>query len=595
MCCPGWAGGSGDGDGGRTLSFRVRRGGRSGEAVPLGSSYLLLEPLGRGGMGRVWKGAVRSTGEAVAVKVLNPELAADPEVVARFLQERGILVGLEHPHLVGVHDLVAEGETLAIVMDLVQGSDLRRYLAERGPLAPAFAAGLMAQVLTGLAAVHSVGIVHRDLKPENILLDLAHGDPLCARLSDFGIARLTTGPGLTRTTGLIGTPEYMAPEMAEQAEVGPPADVYAAGIVLYELVSGRTPFAGGAAVAILRRHIDEPPARPDGLPDALWQLLSEMLGKRPEQRPDAVQAADRLVALVPTLLATAPAAAEGVADTDPNATRLPGYPPGRRAGEAVDSGRMAVPMPLGGAGPQPATEAAGDQQLTMLPGRARVAVGGYPATAPRAPSRTMRTALISGGVICVLIVAALGVGLLTRSSHRPASGTSASAAGSPPPGQPASGKVAGGDFDTTFPTDVAGFRSEDPTAIQVHWVPASAAGAPYIEVVATRGGAVVQRDSPRPVDLYKGRKYFVTAQIRSHSGVPVTGLVQLASFVHGGQTVVQRGALHFTAGQDWVTLSNQSNPLDQFATGTGLLITSIRLDVVGVPLDVRMLAYTYSS
>src|SRR5205807_8686705 len=123
---------------------------------------------------RVWKGTVRSTGEAVAVKVLNPELAADPEVVARFLQERGILVGLEHPHLVGVHDLVAEGDTLAIVMELVVGSDLRKYLGEKGPLASAFAAGLMAQVLTGLAAVHSVGIVHRDLKPENILLDLSH-------------------------------------------------------------------------------------------------------------------------------------------------------------------------------------------------------------------------------------------------------------------------------------------------------------------------------------------------------------------------------------------------------------------------------------
>ncbi|HEY0409791.1 MAG TPA: protein kinase, partial [Candidatus Dormibacteraeota bacterium] len=373
------------------MNFLVRRGGRSAEAVPLGSSYLLFDSIGRGGMGRVWKGTVRSTGEAVAVKVLNPELAADPEVVARFLQERGILVGLDHPHLVGVHDLVAEGGTLAIVMDLVQGSDLRRYLGEKGALAPAFAAGLMAQVLTGLAAVHSAGIVHRDLKPENILLDLTHGDPPCARLSDFGIARLTTGPGLTRTTGLIGTPEYMAPEMAEQAEAGPPADIYAAGIVLYELLAGRTPFAGGAAVAILRRHIDEPPARPEGLPDALWQLLSEMLAKRPDQRPNAMQAADRLVALVPVLLASAPTPAEDGAD--PNATRLPGHHPGRRPGEAVETGRMAVPLPLGGSRPRRATAAAGDQQLTMLPGRARVPLAfGGPTPAPRSGSR--RTAML---------------------------------------------------------------------------------------------------------------------------------------------------------------------------------------------------------
>ncbi|MDB5064170.1 MAG: serine/threonine protein kinase, partial [Chloroflexi bacterium] len=204
----------------------------------------------------------------------------------------------------------------------------------------------MAQVLTGLAAVHGAGIVHRDLKPENILLDRGHGDPLRARVSDFGIARLTTGPALTRTTGLIGTPEYMAPEMAEQHDVGPPVDVYAAGIVLYELLTGRTPFRGGPAVAILRRHLDEVPARPDGLHDALWQLLSEMLVRQPELRPTAGQAAERLVALMPTLLAAS--ASECTREADADATRLPGYQPTRPASETVPRGRMVVPMPLEG-------------------------------------------------------------------------------------------------------------------------------------------------------------------------------------------------------------------------------------------------------
>jgi serine/threonine-protein kinase len=552
-------------------------------------------------MGRVWKGTVRSTGEAVAVKVLNPELAADPEVVARFLQERGILVGLDHPHLVGVHDLVAEGGTLAIVMDLVQGSDLRRYLGEKGPLAPAFAAGLMAQVLTGLAAVHSVGIVHRDLKPENILLDLTHGDPPCARLSDFGIARLTTGPGLTRTTGLIGTPEYMAPEMAEQVDAGPPADIYAAGIVLYEVLAGRTPFAGGAAVAILRRHIDEPPARPEDLTDGLWQLLSEMLAKRPDQRPDAVQVAERLVALVPALLASAPAAGEGVAEADPSATRLPGYHPGRRPGEAVDTGRMAVPMPLGGAGPQRATAGAGDQQLTMLPGRERVplAFGGRAPARPAASRR--RAVLIAAGVIAALLAALLSVGLLTRSgsSHPtagPASSSQPSGGGAPggaavaPPAQPTSGKLNGGDFDSTFDHDTAGFLGRDGT-MDVRWIPAGPGGPAYAEFKSLRPGGISQRTGAVPVTWVVHSRYMITAMIRSHSGAKITGTIQLSSFVDGA---LQDKAMNFSAGKDWTTLTTVNSPLKQGASGAGLMLTIIRLDAAGAVLDMRSLAYTYS-
>jgi hypothetical protein len=401
------------------VSFLLKRGRGSGagEAVALGSSYLLLEPLGRGGMGRVWRGALRTGGEQVAVKVLNPELAADPEIVARFLQERGILVGLAHPHLVRVRDLVAEGETLAIVMDLVQG-DLRRSLAEKGSLAPAFCAGLMAQVLTGLAAVHGAGIVHRDLKPENILLDRSDGDPPRARVSDFGIARLTTGPALTRTTGLIGTPEYMAPEMAEQRDVGSPVDVYAAGIVLYELLAGRTPFGGGPAVAILRRHLDEVPARPEGLDDALWQLLSEMLAKQPEPRPTAAEAAERLVALVPALLA-ASEASEGTREAGPDATRLPGYRlPTRTAGEAVQTVRMAIPMPLPGPAAQRAPSLA-DQQPTMLPGRVRALAGVRP-VAPEVPRARRRTVAMVGALVAALLATVAGVALLAHPGSAPA-------------------------------------------------------------------------------------------------------------------------------------------------------------------------------
>nr|MDQ2839381.1 serine/threonine-protein kinase [Actinomycetota bacterium] len=137
---------------------------------PLGSSYLLLDRLGAGSSGQVWRAQRRWDGGFVAVKVLRPELADDPDAVARFVRERTTLVGLDHPNLVPIFDLVAEGGTLAIVMELVNGADLRSIL-RRGALPPAEACGLVAQAAAGMAAVHRAGVVHRDLKPENVLVE----------------------------------------------------------------------------------------------------------------------------------------------------------------------------------------------------------------------------------------------------------------------------------------------------------------------------------------------------------------------------------------------------------------------------------------
>lgn len=147
--------------------------GRAGgvEGRPLGSSYVLIEPIGSGASGQVWRARRRWDASEVAVKVLRPELGGEPETVTRFLRERTTLVGLEHPNLVPIFDLVAEGETLAIVMELVEGPNLRRLLARRGPPTPSEACRLLAQVASGLACVHRAGIVHRDLKPENVLVE----------------------------------------------------------------------------------------------------------------------------------------------------------------------------------------------------------------------------------------------------------------------------------------------------------------------------------------------------------------------------------------------------------------------------------------
>ncbi len=276
-----------------------------GDAEQLGSRYLLHEVIGRGAMGQVHRGTARDTGEPVAIKVLRPELVSDPDAVARFMQERQILTSIDSPAAVRVIDLVAEGETLAIVMELVDGQDLRRRLRSAKTLPPAEAAGLAVQLLTGLGAVHAAGVVHRDVKPENLLLDTAAG-PATLKVTDFGVARLSYGGSLTKLSSLIGTPEYMAPELADGDSADPAADVYSAGVVLYEMLSGRTPFAGGSPVAVLRRHADMAPPEVPGLPGALWEQLSLMLAKEPADRPAAAEAADALDALA-TALAPLPA------------------------------------------------------------------------------------------------------------------------------------------------------------------------------------------------------------------------------------------------------------------------------------------------
>jgi serine/threonine protein kinase len=250
---------------------------------PLGSKYVLEEPLGRGATGEVWRGH-STDGTEYAFKVLHDALGRDAETVRRFLQESAILVGLNHPNLVQVRDLVAEGETLAIVMDLVNGRDLRSVLVEHRVLAPAEACRIAAETAAGLAAVHAAGVVHRDVKPENVLLDLQVMPP-AARLTDFGIAKIAEQSGSGRSTMLVGTPQYVAPEVFDGQTPTPAADVYALGVMLYEMCCGVTPFAGGSTLQILRRHVETAPGRPQGIPDVLWDFILALLDKDPAARP----------------------------------------------------------------------------------------------------------------------------------------------------------------------------------------------------------------------------------------------------------------------------------------------------------------------
>ncbi|MFI6352158.1 serine/threonine-protein kinase [Streptomyces sp. NPDC050743] len=308
---------------------------------PVGSKYLLEEPLGRGATGTVWRARQRETagaeaavpgqpGETVAIKVLKEELASDPDIVMRFLRERSVLLRLTHPNIVRVRDLVVEGDLLALVMDLVDGPDLHRYLRESGPLTPVAAALMTAQIADALAASHADGVVHRDLKPANVLLMQADGQ-MHPMLTDFGIARLADSPGLTRTQEFVGTPAYVAPESAEGRPQTSAVDIYGAGILLYELVTGRPPFAGSTALEVLHQHLSAEPRRPSTVPDPLWTVIERCLRKNPDERPSAENLARglRVVADGIGVHANAAqiAAAEGVGALlapDPAPTAVPG-------------------------------------------------------------------------------------------------------------------------------------------------------------------------------------------------------------------------------------------------------------------------------
>jgi serine/threonine protein kinase, bacterial len=276
---------------------------------PVGSKYLLDEALGRGATGTVWRARVRedamvpgiAPGQQVAIKVLREELASDPDVVMRFLRERSVLLRLAHPNIVRVRDLVVEGDLLALVMDLVEGPDLYRYLRSSGPLSPVAGALLMAQVADALAVSHADGVVHRDLKPANVLLattgapgDQGGGEQMHPMLTDFGIARLADSPGITRTHEFVGTPAYVAPESAEGRPQTSAVDIYGAGIMLYELTTGRPPFQGDGPLQILHAHLAQEPERPRTMPEPLWTVVERCLSKDPRRRPGATSLARAL-------------------------------------------------------------------------------------------------------------------------------------------------------------------------------------------------------------------------------------------------------------------------------------------------------------
>jgi serine/threonine-protein kinase len=337
--------------------------------------------------------------------------------VGRFVQERTALLGLDHPNVVSVRDLVVDGNDLALVMDLVRGTDLRTRLERERRLAPEAAVAIAADVADGLAAAHAAGIVHRDVKPENVLLDmqgpLGPGGSHPALLTDFGVAKLIDSPRRSRATKIIGTPDYLAPEIVEGLPPRAAVDIYALATVLYELLAGFTPFGGGHPGAVLRRHVTETVVPLPGIPEELWQLLVQCLAKAPASRLRASELAARLREQLP-LLAGMPPLDVDEPDAEPAEEpheAVPGEPTGARVrrgavplvpGAKPDSNRdthtsMRVPGPDELSGGARGTARAPRATGTPRPGSAR----------HRASARRRRITLSAAALA---LLAAIGVG-----------------------------------------------------------------------------------------------------------------------------------------------------------------------------------------
>jgi len=247
--------------------------------------YLVRSRIAHGGMATVYLATDTRLDRQVALKVMHAELARDADFVARFIGEAKSVARLSHPNIVGVFDQGSDGQFLYLSMEYVPGRTLRSLLRERGWLTWGEALEVMDPLLAGLAAAHQAGIVHRDVKPENVLLT-PDGR---VKVVDFGLARAQAAAGNTRTGLIIGTVAYIAPEQVTGGVTDVRTDVYAAGVLLFEMLTGRQPYTGDSPLSIAYRHVNEevPPVSSlvGGIPPALDQLVRAATSRDPRQRP----------------------------------------------------------------------------------------------------------------------------------------------------------------------------------------------------------------------------------------------------------------------------------------------------------------------
>ncbi len=246
--------------------------------------YQIIEELGRGGMGTVYRALDQKLNEEVAIKLIRPEIAFDQDTILRFSHELKMARKVSHRNIGRLFELMEDKGTHYITMEYIPGEDLRRLLKREGPLSPERAVNIAIQICEGLREAHRQGIVHRDLKPGNILIDHAGQ----VRILDFGIASSAETRGITQRGITVGTPEYMSPEQVDGFETDERSDIYSLGIILFQIMSGRRPFEGNSPFAIGYKHKMEPPPvlhiQDPRIPESVSRFVLKCLHKEKEAR-----------------------------------------------------------------------------------------------------------------------------------------------------------------------------------------------------------------------------------------------------------------------------------------------------------------------
>ena len=305
----------------------------------MAGNYKILSVLGEGGMGTVYKAVDVMLEREVAIKMLRPEIASQPQIVERFRTEAVTLAKLNHPSIATLYSFFRQGDQFFMVMEYVSGQTLDSAIRQSGALPPDRAVSILSQALEGIGHAHALGILHRDLKPANIMLPQAGG----VKVMDFGIARLLSAARMTRTGGLVGTLEYIAPERVRGEEADLRSDLYSMGVVLFEMLTGRVPFQSDTEYELMRAQLEQAPPALASLgvtvPPAVEAALTRTLAKNPGERfASAAEFRAALTDAAPTVDLVKPTRLAGPLPAKP--TRLAEPPPA-----AAPPAAAAVPVP----------------------------------------------------------------------------------------------------------------------------------------------------------------------------------------------------------------------------------------------------------
>ena len=385
--------------------------------------YELLERLGRGGMGEVWKARDTQLRRFVAIKLLHADLEARPDFVANFMREARFVAALHHPNIVQIHDfeltdIESSRARAYMVMDYIEGGTLADYMkqtVQRGFYPPAtLLVDLFASTGLALDYAHRQGMIHRDIKPANIMLDKSRGNTTVGEpiLTDFGIARLQDASSSTVSYALVGTPLYISPEQAEGRTVSERSDLYSLGIVLYEMLTGTAPFHGDSPIAIMMQHVHQPPKPPEQLnpriSPALSSFVLKSIAKDPQDRFPSATA--MTVAIAQAMHVPLPSSLSGTRSISNQPAFNPLQPTGSVSGHTPQPSTLYVSP-----SPQTLPPTIQTPQFPQSPPVPQ-SVTQTPQLLPRPPLRSPRRRVLVAAIACVLL-ALIGASAFTVFTH----------------------------------------------------------------------------------------------------------------------------------------------------------------------------------